>query len=243
MMNRFVRLLLAIVLLMNFNSYSYAAKGAASVYKITITKVELCETGSTISNCLNPDDITVGGGVADVDIAAVTAGEAAGVVADFSRLTPGKTYTYLQAILKREMKISGVADGCYTENDGVYNANDGRAVGSTSSSDQAEVSLFVPYFSQNDNFLMLEGSSDASGTSLAAAGAVRETDTHFRSRQVLSSSYTHKVGISPTVFLAFDTSLGVEDDVIYSGGSPGTCGSDETLGAAPPTQTITIQGQ
>jgi len=29
----------------------------------------------------------------------------------------------LQAILKREMKISGVADGCYTKNDGVYNAN------------------------------------------------------------------------------------------------------------------------
>jgi hypothetical protein len=148
----------------------------------------------------------------------------------------------LQAILKREMKISGVADGCYTANDGVYNANGGRAVGSQSSSDQAEVSLFVPYFSQNDNFLMLEGSSDASGTSLAAAGAVRETDTHFRSRQVLSSSYTHKVGISPTVFLAFDTSLGVEDDKIYTG-SPGTCGSNETLGAAPPTQTITIQGQ
>jgi hypothetical protein len=34
---------------------SYAATGAASVYKITISKVELCETGSTISNCLNPD--------------------------------------------------------------------------------------------------------------------------------------------------------------------------------------------
>ena len=90
---------------------------------------------------------------------------------------------------------------------------------------------------------MIEGSSDASGTSLAEAGEIRSTDTHFRSRQVLSSSYTHKVGISPTVFLAFDTSLGVEDDEIYSGGSPGTCGSNKTLGAAPPTQTITIQGQ
>jgi len=43
MMNRFVRLLLFIVLLMNFNSYSYAAKGAASVYKITITKLNFAK--------------------------------------------------------------------------------------------------------------------------------------------------------------------------------------------------------
>ena len=67
---------------------SYAATGAASVYKITISKVELCETGSTISNCLNPIDITIGGGVADVDIAAVTAGSSAGTVADFSKAIP-----------------------------------------------------------------------------------------------------------------------------------------------------------
>ena len=37
------------------NNFSYAGNpGDAQEYKITIYKIELCENGSLISNCLNP---------------------------------------------------------------------------------------------------------------------------------------------------------------------------------------------
>ena len=235
MMNRFVRLLLAIVLLMNFNSYSYAAKGAASVYKITITKVELCETGSTVSNCLNPDDITIGGGVADVDIAAVTAGTSAGTVADFSKAIPGKTYTYLQAVISRSMKIKGSVGSCYTKNNGVAGTANGFAIGTQTEGEEAEVTLLVPEFVNPTDYSALEG-SNSTGSSVQIPGTVTSSDTHIRARQVLTTPYTAKAGISPTVFLAYDTSAGIMD-------TSGTCGSAQTLSAAPPKQTITIQGQ
>ena len=77
---------------------SYAAtnvKGAATEYLITMTKVEICETGSTISNCLNPIEITVNDG-ASADIASVAAGETAATVADFSKAPVGKSYTHIQ---------------------------------------------------------------------------------------------------------------------------------------------------
>jgi hypothetical protein len=58
---------------------SYAAKGtgAATIYKISVTKLELCETGSTLSNCLNPITVSNPGLTTDVDLASITAGEAA----------------------------------------------------------------------------------------------------------------------------------------------------------------------
>ncbi len=48
-----------------FTNSLYAAenvKGPATEYIITMTKVEICESGSTIANCLNPIDITSGVG-------------------------------------------------------------------------------------------------------------------------------------------------------------------------------------
>ena len=235
MMNRILKLIFSITFIIGFSLNVYAATGAASVYKITISKVELCETGSTISNCLNPIDITIGGGVADVDIAAVTAGAAAGTVADFSKATPGKTYTYLQAVISRSMKIKGSVGSCYTENDGVAGTASGYATGSTDPNDEAEVTLLVPEFVDPTLYSALEG-SNSTGSSVQIPGTVTSSDTHIRARQPLTAPYTAKAGISPTVFLAYDTSAGIMD-------TSGTCGSAQTLSAAPPRQTITIQGQ
>ena len=219
-----------------FNTYLHAATGPANIYKITITKVELCEIGSTLSNCLNPVDITVGGGVADVDIAAVTAGESAGVVADFGKGIPGTTYTYVQTILSRSVKTKGSVGTCYTANAAASGTADGYATGTQTSADEVEVTLLVPSFIDPTNYSMIEGSSDAAGTSLRVAGTIGESDTHFRARKILSAPYTAKAGINPTVFLAFGTSGAIMNKA-------GTCGSAQTLAAAPPDQTVTIQGQ
>ena len=44
-----------LILFISFYSVNaFAATGAATEYKVTMTKLELCETGSTTANCLNP---------------------------------------------------------------------------------------------------------------------------------------------------------------------------------------------
>ena len=219
---------------------SYAAtnvKGAATEYLITMTKVEICESGSTISNCLNPVEITIGNG-ASADIASVAAGESAATVADFSKAPVGKTYTHIQTVLSRAMTITGKAGTsgkCTTVagNNGALNT--AGAVGALNGTPGSAI-LFVPFFSQDTtNYSMMEG-SDANGGNLALNGEVRSTDTHFRSRNALTVPYIPVAGSSPTVFLAFDTSIAVNEV------NDASC-TDAGLQAAPPTVTITVQGQ
>ena len=220
------------------NSYAETnVKGAATEYLVTMTKVEICETGSTISNCLNPVEITLGDG-ASADIASVAAGESAATVADFSKAPLGKTYTHIQTVLSRAMTITGKAgtSGKCTTVAGTNGAlNTAGAVGALNGTPGSAI-LFVPFFSQDTtNYSMMEG-SDANGGNLALNGEVRSTDTHFRSRNALTVPYTPVVGSSPTVFLAFDTSIAVNEV------NDASC-TDAGLQAAPPTVTITVQGQ
>ena len=219
---------------------SYAAtnvKGAATEYLVTMTKVEICESGSTISNCLNPIEITVNGG-ASADIASVTAGETAATVADFSKATVGKTYTHIQTVLSRSMTITGKAGTggkCTTIAGTNGSLSSAGAVGALNGTPGSAI-LFVPFFSQDTtNYSMMEG-SDANGGNLAPLASVRSTDTHFRSRNALTKNYTPVAGSSPTVFLAFDTSIAVNEV------NDASC-TDAGLQAAPPTVTITVQGQ
>ena len=213
-------------------------KGAATEYTITMTKVELCESGSTISSCLNPVDITSGGG-ATADIAAVEAGVTAATVADFGKATVGKTYTHVQTILSRAMQITGQAGECYTKAGANGALNNAGATGwdkDDSGAVTQSATLYVPFFSQDTtNYSMMEG-SNADGTSLATLATVRNSDTHFRSRNALTIPYTPVAGSSPTVFLAFDVSIAVNEV------NDASC-SDNGLQAAPPTVTITVQGQ
>ena len=219
---------------------SYAAenvKGAATQLIVTMTKVQLCESGSTISNCLNPVDITVDGG-ATADIASVAAGAAAATVADFSKAPLGKSYTHIQTVMSRAMTITGQAGECYTKSGADGALNTAGATGwdkDDSGAVTQSAILYVPFFDANSNYTMMEG-SDANGENLAPNSSVRTTDTHFRSRNALTLPYTPVAGSSPTVFVAFDTSIAVNelDD--------GDC-SDAGLQAAPPTVTLTVQGQ
>ena len=213
-------------------------KGAATEYTITMTKVELCESGSTISSCLNPVDITSGGG-ATADIAAVEAGATAATVADFGKAAVGKTYTHVQTVLSRAMQITGQAGECYTKTGANGALNNAGATGwdkDDSGAVTQSATLYVPFFSQDTSkYSMMEG-SDENGENLATNATVRNTDTHFRSRNALTVPYTPVAGSSPTVFLAFDTSIAVNEL------NDGSC-SDRGLQAAPPTVTITVQGQ
>ena len=78
-----------------FTQNSFAGTGTADVYKITIRQIAVCETGSTLSNCLNPVVIFTGNS-ADIDIAATTAGAAAANLGSATAATIGTAYTHMQ---------------------------------------------------------------------------------------------------------------------------------------------------
>ena len=240
MIKNLISKIFIIIFCLIFTNNLFAAtdvKGAATEYIITMTKVELCETGSTIANCLNPVDITSSGG-ATADIAAVEAGATAGTVADFGKAQVGKTYTHIQTVLSRAMTITGRAgtNGKCTTKAGVNGALDSAGAEGALNGTPGSAILYVPFFSQDLTYYSMMEGSDENGENLATLATVRSTDTHFRSREVLTTPYTPVAGSSPTVFLAFDTSVAVNEL------NDESC-TDAGLQAAPPRVTITVQGQ
>ena len=85
-----------------FIANSYAVKGAATIYKVTMRKVELC-TGSTgVDNCDNAVQLVIGSGDKVIDIAAVDAGAVAGSYGNAALLPLGVTYTHMRVTIDRK---------------------------------------------------------------------------------------------------------------------------------------------
>ena len=93
-------------------SKSYAGKGAATVYKVTMKKVELC-TGSTgVTSCTGA--VVLGDSTLQVDIAAVDAGATAASYGSTALLPLGETYTHLRVTVSRGFTVKGTATATAT---------------------------------------------------------------------------------------------------------------------------------
>jgi len=106
-----VKLLLAL-----FISSSYAAKGIAAVYKVTMEKVELCTASSGVNDCEGA--VVIGDGAKEIDIAAVNAGAVAGSYGDATLLPLGVTYTHMRVTINRKFKIKSTSTGIDTGESG-----------------------------------------------------------------------------------------------------------------------------
>ena len=103
----FAFIFLVKLLLVLFIANSYAVKGAATVYKVTMRKVELC-TGSTgVDNCDNA--VVIGSGDKVIDIAAVDAGAVAGTYGNATLLPLGVTYTHMRVTIDRGFLVKSAA--------------------------------------------------------------------------------------------------------------------------------------
>ena len=104
-------------LLVLFVANSYAAKGAATVYKATMRKVELCTGSTSVTNC--DGSVTIGSGDKVVDIAAVDAGAVAGSYGDATLLPLGVTYTHMRVTIDRKftLKSESIATGSSSSTD------------------------------------------------------------------------------------------------------------------------------
>ena len=236
---KFILSLFFIVLFSN-KSFAVSATGAASVYKITMTYLELCETGSTTANCVNP--LVVGSGSSGlINIADTTAGVAAASYGDFTKVPFGKTYSHYQVTLKRAVTIKGsVSDGtntCYTvSNSGDISKN---VVGSEDSADEAEITAYMAMtISGLGDEINSVSAGDGSGT-VQDAGTVDDDDEFFQVRGAFTKSIKLKPGKIPTLKLAFGTSaaLGYEGS---DGGCEAAIGQTQGLYGAKPDVTATV---
>ena len=236
---KFIFYLLILVFLSN-KSYAVSTTGEATSYKITMTYLELCADGSSSASCSDP--LVVGSGDSGaIDIAATTAGVAAASYGDFTKLPFGKSYTYYQVTMKREVTIKGsLSDGtntCYTSaNNGDISKN---VAGSTTEGDLTEITA---YSAMTVNGLGDEINSISAGDGTGTAqdaGTVDDDDEFFQFRGAFTQEIVLKPGKIPTLELAFGTSsaLAYKGD---SGGCETTADEQQGLYGGKPDVTATV---
>ena len=120
----FAFIVLVKLLLVLFITSSNAAtvKGAASVYKVTMKKLEMCTSSTGVTDCGNA--LVIGEGEKVVDVASVDAGAVAGSYGNAALMPLGTTYTHLRVTIDRKFVIKTAAaidttgdnaDACVTQ--------------------------------------------------------------------------------------------------------------------------------
>ena len=249
MKNFFITLLFIPLLLLTSLA---RADGPATQYVITMTKVELCETGTTldVTNCVNSVQISETGKSASVDIAGLGASGAASF-GNMSKAKVGSTYTHIRTTLSRSVTVTG-QDNNITGGSGtcvtVNNNNGGLgfyALGATSGT-PASVTLTMPdtasYANEATAGMGATLDNSVAGSTASAitqaAGTVAAADTHFASISVLGKPISIKAGQIPTIKAAFGTATAVRASNI---GGTRCASSTKTLSIAPPSVTILIE--
>ena len=216
--------------------------GPASIYKIVIKKIELCDDTSTIASCKNPV-ILFSGTSDEIDIGATEAGAAAGSLGSIANAKFGTSYTHLQITMNRAMGISGSANPdagastCYTA-DGSVGTHTDNSDGTSSSGSQAETTLFAATVATNHTTAL------NSLTTLADtedAGTVTAGDTLFQYRKALTDTFTMTPGILPSVTIAFGTATAVGAVGNMTSDCDGTVSATLGMYGAEPDITVTIK--
>ena len=116
--NVLVKLLLVLFIT---NSNAATVKGAASVYKVTMTKLELCTASTGVTVCTGA--VVIGEGEKVIDIAAADAGAVAGAYGSATLLPLGVTYSHMRVTILRKFTVKtsaaidtgGTPDACVTQ--------------------------------------------------------------------------------------------------------------------------------
>jgi hypothetical protein len=194
-----------------FNNFAYSASGDATEYKLAIYKIELCETGSTVANCLNPVTLFEGNS-GTIDIANTTAGAQAAALGNPGSAILGKTYNATQVTMDRAITVAGyVADGvnsCSTvESNGSTKALNGLGDVSTSGTPVTPVAGI--YYAGEAGAADLNVSDAWNAVSTDGTVDTDDDDNsanyqRLQWRTVLTSPVTITLGKTPTITIAFD---------------------------------------
>ncbi len=215
-----------------FNSYAASATGAADTYKVTMRKVELCTSSTSVSNC--EGSVTIGSGDQTIDISAVDAGAAAGSYGDAALLPLGETYTHLRVTIDRSfiisssIEVSGVTADCNTTADLSGSSYPGGSLSGTEKYDRSPVEddgqtqAAATLYLKNDQMKIctaancasvsaandIDYSSPSSATYQEGHAEGDTTDDHMLVYK-LTNPYTVSL-IPPTVDISFGTATAVK---------------------------------
>ena len=174
----FAFIVLVKLLLVLFITSSNAAtvKGAASVYKVTMKKIEMCTASTGVTNCDGAG--IIGFGTKIVDIASVDAGAVAGSYGSAALLPLGTTYTHMRVTIDRKFVIktktaidtTGTPDACVTQaaTDTLYGDTEAarkftHAITVPDDGTAAEMNLYLT----NDSYKICLGASTCATTGAA----------------------------------------------------------------------------
>ena len=242
------KLLIILFLLTSINTVNARDTGPATEYKMTIHKLELCATGSTIGamggnwNCIDSVDVSGGSAGTAIDIGsdAIGIGEAAATLGDFGKAKTGVTYTHILTTLSREIQITGGTDKCSTAGDGTLAANTtsgsaGNGASAPNTTTAVSSKLFVPAMTGRD--AKLRSVSDVAGSNPQVNGTIIAAHEFFQTIGSIGT-FTLNPGQIPTVTMAFGT-----QDAVAAKDENGCANSGDQMQAAEPTAILTLQGQ
>jgi len=117
-MIKLFKIFLVSFIFLGMNSNLKAETGAATVYKITMKKIELCESSTGVDNCVG--SIVLAERDFEIDIAAADAGAAAASYGDVALLPLGTTYQHMRVTISRkftikaDIAVNGISTRCRT---------------------------------------------------------------------------------------------------------------------------------
>ena len=200
-MNLRKKIFLILISLLVLKSSAYAATGAATEYKITMTYLVMCEDGSSLATCKNP--VKLGSGESGgIDIANTAAGATAARYGSLVALKAGIKYTHMKVTMKRAITIKGNVGSCYTKtgNNGTASAT---AAGSTSSGDLGSTTAYMAVVGTG-NGDGVRSAAESNGSGEADAGEVEAGHEYFNYTMAISPIViTTRI---PVTKLAFGTS-------------------------------------
>ncbi len=238
MKNLFIFIIL--ISLYSENAKAVFKKFRPDVYKITVHAMRLCESGSSVTNCVNPVTLKHSSGGVTMDLAGATAGQSAGSFGDVSLAKPGVTYSHAEVVMSRVFVIQGTmettaTDTCYTKTaNGVTTigrSDDADSVPDPSStaSDLSEMAIPIQGNTHGDDTYNLAGNSttdsDGSGTD-QAAGKYDADDLFMKYKWALDKPFTPEFGKLSNMTIAFDLSEGLEYN---DGGDDGSCNANSLM--------------
>ena len=221
----FIVLVKLLLVLFIANSYAATVKGAASVYKVTMKKVELC-TGSTgVTVCTGA--VVIGEGAKTVDVAAVDAGAVAGSYGDAALLPLGETYTHVRVTIDRKFTVKtsaaidtgGDPDNCVTQaaTDTLYGTTEAarkytHAITLADDGTAAEMNTYL----QNDSYKVClgaatcastaDGTNDYTSPTYATYMESHDADTGTEHVMIFALTAPYTVAlIPPTIDISFGT--------------------------------------
>ncbi|WP_415302677.1 hypothetical protein ABXT48_04620 [Candidatus Pelagibacter sp. Uisw_101] len=236
-MIKLFKIFLVSFIFLGINSVLKAETGKATVYKIIMKKIELCESSTGVDNCVGA--VVLAERDLEIDIASVDAGTAAAAYGDTALLPLGTTYTHMRVTISRKFTISaditvaGISTPCRTYADAKY-PGDHAAAGNeihthrpamTPNTTQAEMVSYLV----NDQFTICTAANCGSvandqdlnyaqgtgSSTFQTQHADGSTDTDHVMIYTLTAPYTVAL-IAPVLDISFKTEAAVNASEIAS---------------------------